>query len=275
MRCLGYILGVLTIISCNSNKREESESLILFPSINITLITGDEAREEYQMEIYSEGNTVFGKKIEPNYYYGAKTDSIWLVELDSAMMKTIREFIETSKRFIGDCPIQSTSIDIYYITIEHDTSHRIYGNCDWNGLDYFSLEQKLFEKKFSELNRYRSNLKDSMVNALKGEWVVNGLKKEMKQNELLQLQRTDEFDEQEVGTVIWSFGDSLSFNSSNNKKIDLTYSKSYGLNVKNGSLDLIISPGFAIQPNEGYNYGVYLTIEKIETEKITLQYWWR
>ncbi len=282
MRRLSYILTILVFVSCNSNRKEQSENIILFPSIDIVFETGDESREQYQIEIYSDGSSIFAKKIEPNYYYGKSTDSTWLVELDSNKVELIREFLKMSKKMNKRCnegsQIVSSSIDFYHISIENDTLIQIDGNCDWNGFDYFSIEQKLFNEKFIELNMLRTHLKDSIIDALEGKWVVSGLKNELKQNDLLTLERTDELDELEVGTIIWAFGDSLSFNSSDNKVLDFTYSKSYELYVNNGSLDLTIASGAVILPNGNMtieNYGAYLTIEKIEKDKIILNYWWR
>jgi len=280
MRRLSYILTIL--VSCNLNRTEQSENKILFPSINIVFETGDEAREQFQMEIYSNGSSIFAKKIEPNYYYGKSTDSTWLVELDSNKVEIIKEFLKTSKKMNERCDeefqVVSSSIDFYHISVENDTLIEINGNCDWNGLDYFSIEKKLFNEKFTELKARRTHLKDSINDVLKGRWVVSGLKNKLKQNDILTLERTDELDELEVGTIIWTFGDSLSFSSSDNRILDFTYSKNYKLYVNNGSLDLTIASGAVILSNGNMtieNYGAYLTIEEIEKDKIILNYWWR
>lgn len=282
MRRFYNILVFFLFISCNSNRVKESESLISFPHINILFETGCEVREQYQIEIFTKENSIFAKKIEPNYYYGRLTDSTWLVELDSNKVEIINEFLKISKRINKSCDensqIVSSSIDLYHISVGNDTLIKIDGNCDWNGLDYFSIEQKIFNEKFTVLNTYRTNLKDSIITVLTGEWIVSGLKKEMSQNDTLILERTDELSEMEEEIIIWSFGDSLSFNSSDRKVLDLTYSKNYEIYVNNGSLDLTIASGAVILPNGNMtieNYGAYLTIEKIEKDKIILKYCWR
>ncbi len=275
MRHFKYIMIVLILCSCSITNNEKESVL---ENIDIQFQTGCEAREDYSISIMTDNGQLIVKKIQPNYYYGTITDSIWTVIIDSNRLKIIKRFIEKAKELNGNCPIESTSVDDYNIVIHNDTTYKIHGHCDWDSLDYFTIEKLLFKEHFNDLEKRRVSLKDSINKLLIGQWIVNGLHKGLKQNDSITLWRTDELDDLEVGTIIWNFDDSLKFGSLDNNIFDLAYSNSYDLLVENGSVDLRINSGALIDKKGNItiqNYGAYFSILEMESEKIILNYWWR
>ena len=272
---MNYLFLALIITSCSIEKNKKE---YLLPNIDIQFETGCETRENYSISIYTESGQLIAKKIEPDYYYGTKTDSVWTVNLDSTKISVIKNFILIAKIFNGECPIESSSIDKYNITINNDTTYKIYGHCDWNGLDYFSIEKLLFKEHINNLNYARNNLKDSVIKELKGQWIITGLNRELKRDDIVTMWRTDELDDLGIGTTIWNFSDSLRFESLGNEVFDLIYSNDYQLLVEYGEVNLRINSG-ALIDTEGNmtikNYGANFNIIEIESEKIVLEYWWR
>ena len=57
------------------------------------------------MKVYSVGSSVFADKLEPNYYYGGKTDSIWTVKLIPIQVQYFESFLKQSKQLKGKCPL--------------------------------------------------------------------------------------------------------------------------------------------------------------------------
>jgi len=272
MRHFKYIFIVLILTSCSISNNEKKSEL---KNMDILFQTGCESRVDYSISILTENGQLIAKKIRPNYYYGTKTDSIWTVIIDSNRLKIIKEFIQKAKELNGDCPIRSTSVDDYKILIHNDTTYKIHGHCDWDSLDYFSLERLLFSEHFNDLEKKRISLKDSINKLLIGQWIVDGLHKGLKQNDSITLWRTDDL---KRDAIIWSFGDSLKFRSLENKIFDLKLSNSYDLLVKNGSVDIEISSGALIDKKGNMtieNYGAYFSILEMESKKIILKYWWR
>lgn len=275
MKLLKYILIFLILSSC-SHKNEEIEQIL--PNIDIQFQTGCIARFDYSISIKTENGKAIARKIKPNYYYGVKTDSIWTVQLDSSQIAIIDKFILKAEELNGECQIKNTSVDNYIINIHNDTVFKIYGHCDWDGLDYFSIEKLLFKEHFGDLENKRVILKDSISKGLKGQWIITGLDKEIKHNDTVTMWRTDEVNNIESGKTVWTFSDSLSFKSFDNRNFDLTYSNSYELNVINGENHLSINSGALIDKKGNMtikNYGANFEILMIEPGKIILQYWWR
>jgi hypothetical protein len=274
MRIIKYILIILILSSCSTKNEDKQQKL---PNIDIHFQTGCEVREDFSISILTENGNLIARKIKPNYYYGVKTDSIWTVHLDSNGIAVIDMFIHKAEELNGECPIKNTSVDDYKIKIHNDTTFKIYGHCDWDSLDYFSIEKELFKSHFDDLEQKRETLKDSISSALNGKWIVTGLDN-LKQNDTVTFWRTNELDDIEEGTVIWMFSDSLKFTSFDNKLFDLTYSKDYELILKNGYNHLRIGSG-AVIDNKGNmtieNYGANFEIINIDNEIIKLKYWWR
>jgi hypothetical protein len=272
MRPLKYILIILILTSCyNPNNGKKSE----LKNIDILFQTGCYTRIDYSISIMTENGHLIAKKTRPNYYYGTKTDSIWKVKIDKKQLEIINAFIQRAKELNGVCPIRSTSVDDYKIIIHNDTTYSIHGNCDWGGLDYFSLERLLFNEHFNDLEKKRNVLKDSVNKVLVGQWIVDGLHKELKQSDSITLSRTNYF---KKDMIVWSFGDSLKFRSLENKIFDLKLSNSYNLIVNDGSVDLEISSGASTDKNGNMtieNYGAYFSIMEMNADKIILKYWKR
>jgi hypothetical protein len=200
------------------------------------------------------------------------------VDLDSSRIQIIKNFIAKARELNGECPIKSTSVDNYKIIIKNDTTYNIYGNCDWVGLDYHSIEKLIFIDHFVNLEKQRASLKDSVCNELKGQWIITGLHKDIKQKDIITMSRTNDIDHLKIGTVVWEFFDSFKFKSHDNKIIDLTFSKDYQLIVENGYVDLRIGSGAITDSNGNMtieNYGSDFIIKEIESGKIILEYLWR
>lgn len=274
MNITKYILIILILSSC-ATKNEDNQPIL--PNIDIQFQTGCYTREDYSISILTDNGQLIAKKIEPNYYYGIKTDSIWSTRLDSNKVNIIKAFLKKAEELNGECPILTSSIDDYNIYIHNDTTFKIHGHCDWDSLDYFSFEKILFKKQFDDLKKKRGTLNDSIINELNRKWIVTGLDN-LQKNDTVTLWRTDELDDIEEGTVIWMFSDSLKFTSFDNKLFDLTYSKNYELILKNGYNHLRIGSG-ALIDNKGNmtieNYGANFEILNIDNDIIKLKYWWR
>jgi len=247
------------------------------PDINIQFETGCEYRLKYSIAILNKNNKLIAKKIKPNYYYGNFTDSIWTIELDSNKINLIKKFINKAKEFNGECPIITSSIDYYEITIHKDTVYKIGGNCNWEGLDFFSIEKKLFQNHFELLNKKRVSLKDSLNKILSGQWIVTGLNKELGKRDTIILWRTDELDENENGAVFWKFFDGNKFNCNDSLVFNLAYSKNYSFVVDYGYVGLAIQAGTKIEQNgkETYTKGAFFEMDIINTDKIILKYFGR
>jgi len=274
MRIFKNILIFVILSSC-STKNENKQQIL--PNIDIQFQTGCVVHEDYLISILTENGQLIARKIKPNYYYGLKTDSIWTFYLDSNRIDIIDKFIRKAEVLNGECPIRNTSVDDYNINIHNDTVFKIYGHCDWDGLDYFSIEKLLFKEHFDDLEKKRKGLEDSISIALNGKWIVTGLDN-IKQNDTIAFWKTDELDDLEEGTIVWMFSDSSSFHSFNNSQFDLTYSKNYELILINGSNHLRIGSGAVIDKKGNMtieNYGANFEILHIDIDKIYLKYWWR
>ncbi|MCD4747136.1 MAG: hypothetical protein K8R58_12635 [Bacteroidales bacterium] len=218
------------------------------------------------------------QKVKPNYYYGFNTDSIWTVNLDSTRICIIKDFIQKARELNGECPIATTSIDRYKITIHNDTTYNILGYCDWVGLDYFSFEKILFREHFEDLDKKRYSLKDSVNQVLRGHWIVTGLSGNIKRGDLIYMEWTDNLDDLETSTIVWEFSNNYKFRSYDNKFLNLTYSTKYSLIVDYGYLSLCICAGTIEKPNGDMkivNNGAYFEFKKIEPKKVSLEFWSR
>ena len=76
---------------------------------------------------------------------------------------------------------------------------------EWNGIDYDSLESKIFEHKFVELKKKRENVADSLVKSFNGVWDVSGWENGVLKNRNLVLTRTAENKPKIDGIYRWTF----------------------------------------------------------------------
>jgi len=273
MRTIFTFFAIYILSIVNSHGQPEHNFEIF--SLKIEYETGCFARISGSLLIIEKDGDYFASKLEPNYYYGTRTDSVWTLKLDSVKINTIYRFVDKAKQLEkSSCPSLTTSIDHYLITINEGTSIRIVGNCEWNGLNYNALEKIIFKEKFEELEFKRNSFKDSIRTNLEGIWKVSGLKQDLKRYDLVILYRTPKFSKSRLKTI-WSFTDSIDFKSHTNNIIDLKYSTEYWLIVSYGYVSLTIRPGYI--ENEGKyikkNDGLHFMIKKMETDKITLEYW--
>jgi hypothetical protein len=266
---------LLVLISCN---RDIKDNKSLLPNIKIEFQSGCTAVKYYSILINNKNGQLVARKIAPNYYYGDKTDSIWEVVLDKKNISVIKKFIQKAKELNGKCPIKTTSINDYLITINNKPTYKIKGNCDWEDLDYKSIEKLIFKRNYEILEKKRITLKDSIIDELKGHWILNGFHEGLKKFDLLSLCRITKLSDVAPNTIVWTFSDSLKFKSLNNRILDLTYSKDFVIGVEDGSVSLNIGYGDSVD-KDGIltmaNEGVHLRIKKITKETIILGYWGR
>lgn len=197
------IILLLILTSCNSDKIDKSD-LNSFSDIEIRFRTGDERIEFYSMDILKNGEKITAIKKSPFYYYGSGTDSTWTTEIGKSDLKLITEFIKKAKSIKDTCSFNSSSID-YYDIKTNGKEIKIIGNCEWNGIDYDSLENKIFKHKFVELKKKRENVADSLVESFNGAWDVFGWENEVLKNRDLVLTRTTENEPKIDGIYRWTF----------------------------------------------------------------------
>ncbi len=197
------IIIFLILTSCNTDKINKSE-LKGFSDIEISFITGDERIELYSMNIFKSGEKIKAFKKSPFYYYGSTTDSTWFVEIRKSDLNLITEFINRAKTIKDTCSFLSSSIDYYKIKTNGQKIN-IVGNCEWNGIDYDSLERKIFEYKFVDLKKKREVLANSIVKSFRGIWDVSGWENGVLKNRNLVLTRTVENKPKVDGIYRWTF----------------------------------------------------------------------
>ncbi|RSK38130.1 hypothetical protein [Mangrovimonas spongiae] len=197
------IILLLILTSCNSDKIDKAE-INAFSDIEIRFRTGDERIEFYSMDIFKSGEKIKAIKKSPFYYYGSGTDSTWTTEIGKSDLKLITEFIEKAKTIKDTCSFNSSSID-YYDIKTNGKEFKIVGNCEWNGIDYDSLESKIFKHKFIELEKKREIVADSLVRSFNGIWDVSGWENGVLKNRNLVLTRTTEKEPKIDGIYRWTF----------------------------------------------------------------------
>lgn len=195
----------LVLFSCNTKeKKTENEKLQVFKEIEIDFTTGDEVIKRYTLRIFKEGETIKVDKTRPFYYYGSGTDSIWTTEIGNTELQIINQFLKKAKT-IDSCSSLSSSIDHYTIKIGGKQQIEIRGNCDWQNLDYKSLEFILFQKQFEELDKKRKAVADSIVNSLNGSWDVNGWRNGALENRNVILTKNNSSEPTKEGFQRWVF----------------------------------------------------------------------
>ena len=197
------IILLLILTSCNSDKIDKAE-FNAFSDIEIRFRTGDERIEFYSMDIFKSGEKIKAIKKSPFYYYGSGTDSTWTTEIGKSDLKLINEFINKAKSIKDTCSFNSSSID-YYDIKTNGKEIKIIGNCEWNGIDYDSLESKIFKHKFVELKKKREIVADSLVKSFNGVWNVSGWENGVLKNRNLTLTRTTENEPKIDGIYRWTF----------------------------------------------------------------------
>jgi len=197
------IILLLILTSCNSDKIDKAE-LNTFSDIEIRFSTGDESIEYYSMDIFKSGENIKAIKKSPLYYYGSGTDSTWTTEIGQSDLRLITDFINKAKSIKDTCSFNSSSIDYYDIKTNGKVL-KIIGNCDWNGIDYDSLESKIFKHKFVELKKKREIVADSLVKSFNGVWDVSSWENGVLKNQNLVLSRTTKDKPKIDGFYRWTF----------------------------------------------------------------------
>ncbi|GAA3642799.1 hypothetical protein [Flavivirga jejuensis] len=241
------IILFLILTSCNSDKIDKTK-LNDFSDIEIRFRTGDERIEFYSMDIIKSGEKIKAIKKSPFYYYGSGTDSTWVTEIGKSDLKLITEFIDKAKSIKDTCSLNSSSIDYYDIKTS-GKEIKIVGNCQWNGIDYDSLESKIFKHKFVELRKKRKIVADSLAKSFNGTWDVSGWENGVLKNRNLVLTRTTKSKPKINGFYRWTFETE---NESDFKK------------------ELDIDEGSTLIEIKGSMYKVL----NIQTDKIELKYLW-
>ncbi|WP_055445148.1 hypothetical protein [Lacinutrix himadriensis] len=213
------IILLLILTSCNSDNIDKAE-FNDFSDIEIRFRTGDERIEFYSMDIFKSGEKIKAVKKRPFYYYGSVTDSTWTTEIGKSDLKLIIEFINKAESIKDTCSFNSSSIDYYDIKIK-GKALKIVGNCEWNGIDYDSLETKIFKHKFVELDKKREMVADSVVKSFNGFWDVYGWENGVLKNRNLVLRRTTENEPKIDGIYRWTFDKKKQSELKKNLNIDI------------------------------------------------------
>ncbi|MFD2726154.1 hypothetical protein [Hyunsoonleella rubra] len=197
------IIFLLVLNSCNSDKISKAE-LDAFSDIEIQFWTGDERIVFHSMDILKRGGNIRAIKKSPHYYYGSGMDSTWTIEIVKSDLRLITEFVNRARTIKDTCLFNSSSIDYYNIKTNGEEI-KIVGNCDWKGIDYDSLEHKIFEDKFIELKRKREIVADSLANSFLGVWDVSGWENGVLKNRNILLTRTTASEPKIEGRFRWTF----------------------------------------------------------------------
>src|SRR5690606_23355143 len=150
------LIILICIFSCKTNNDHINETEFHdFSDIKIDFRTGDEVRTLSRMLILKDSQKIRAVKQSPFYYYGFQTDTIWTTEIGKSDLQLIKSFIIKARNQKDSCSFGSTSIDRYKISIGDSEELKIIGNCEWNNIDYDSLEHKIFQKQFEQLKLKR------------------------------------------------------------------------------------------------------------------------
>ena len=168
--------------------------------------------------------------------------------MHQSKLKLITEFITKAKSIKDTCSLNSSSTDYYDIKIK-GKALKIVGNCEWNGIDYDSLETKIFKHKFVELEKKREIVADSLISSFNGFWDVSGWENGVLKNRNLVLSRTSYNEAKTDGFYRWTFEKE---NESDFKK------------------ELDINEGSTLIKIRGSMYKVL----DIQTDKIELKFLW-
>jgi hypothetical protein len=235
------------------------------------LYSGDESIQKFEIKVYSKADKYYADNISPYFYFGKQTDSVWTVELDQFKIAKCNQFLSKAKLIPKECPKLSTSIEHYIITFAKDTI-KIRGECDWDSLDFFSLQRLLFKDKFEQLELKKLNIVNNLNKKLIGKWYFKPLKKELKKDDYFILTKTNDFNSE----CSWEFGNQLSFKSSCNKVFNLMYSDKYGWQV-NGDIYFEIRGGIITHKDGSMtvgNYGAIFTLEELTDNELKLKFLW-
>lgn len=261
---------------------EQLESQFPLPRIWIDYYIGESNSNDYQLYIHPKGEKMYASKIRTIDEY--ENEVIWETELDSSLIQLVKRFMVKARQlYYQRCPKTSADKTVYNVRVGLDSNLYIEGNCNWEGLDYNSLEATILNHQFMASDNSMANLNDSIAEIpkiLSGYWVVYGLKNEISRNDTVKLERVDGLYGLNKNAIVWSFNADTTFKSMNNKIMDLTYSTSYHLykndkSVKIGAIELAIDAGWEyFDVDSGRkkfkNEGVSFIFEKIEKDKLIL-----
>ncbi len=198
-------LLIYTIISCKEEEKNPTLNWEDLNNINIQFITGDEVRILSIMSIIKQGDSIEAIIKQPYNNYGFLADSIWNTKLNITDLKFLNKFLKMVSQQPDTCSLLSTSLDRYRITINNDSVIRIFGNCEWDNVDYMELEKQFFAKQRQLLEIKRKHVKDSIRNVFFGTWDVTGWKDGKLVNKNVILQRTTGVSPNKPGYYRWSF----------------------------------------------------------------------
>ncbi len=216
-----------------------------------------------EINIYKLNSKCFASYLEPQFFIAGKGDSVWTAELDSIKILSCINFINTAKKVPNECE-QIREYTRYQIAFEKDTIE-IFGDCQWDGLDFYNLTGILFKERFSELERDRKHLVDSLSNQLKGNWYCAPLKNEHKEGDVLILARTKNAD----SDCLWEFGNDGLFKSNCNNTLDLSHSHEFLLNVES---EFILRIGNG-DMNKGVSDAIF-TLNTVNDRELKLTFEW-
>lgn len=97
--------------------------------------------------------------LEPHYYYGRKTDSVWETALDSHKIVAIKEYIKHSRNLVDyHCESQSTLFPMWQTFYKDRLLFMVEGEENFERISYDSLEQIVFKEHFADLELKRSGM---------------------------------------------------------------------------------------------------------------------
>ncbi|HLO69820.1 MAG TPA: hypothetical protein VK167_03070 [Flavipsychrobacter sp.] len=224
----------------------------------------------YELDIYEKSGEYYAEN--PNVTYMDKPLGKWVVKLDSNKIKACAKFIDAVMSPVKDCKDWSSSVEHYNVIINGDTI-KLYNNlCNSDSINYFILNELVFKEKFDSVKHEQEILAKQINQKLKGTWYFKPLTKKLKRNEQFVLTRTNSY----KSKCYWVIADSLSFKNNCNSILNLTYSTTYELNIRDVTY-FEIQSGFKID-NDGNrtvtNYGATFILNKVDANYLIITYLW-
>jgi len=240
---LAFMIPIFCGLLSAENIHTIKESNSSFIPFKIEYYAGCEDIVRYEIRVYRKEDKIFADNITPFFYYGRQTDSVWTVELNQEKMEICKKFLEKAKMPPKKSQMQSSLNQVYIIT-SADESFRVYDDCEWDGLDFYSVRDTLFKEKLADLELKRSNLINDLNNKIKGRWYLKSKTSNLKRGDFLILTKNDD----NQTSYFWDFGDNNSFRSSGNEYLNVAYSKKYKWQI-NGDILFTIELGMMTNKN--------------------------
>lgn len=262
------IVNFILFIFLTSFIRQQENKL---PEFEVEFIQGCAGITHYRIKVYSLDNKYYAEHSAPTYFNGTTIDSILKEELDIEQIEACQKFIQKAKTLPKRCQRITSSEFHHIIYIDNDTLD-IYGNCEWDNLDFKFLDKALFQKQHNEIEKKKVDFVNSLNQKLIGKWYSQPIKGKLKRDTKVVFNRkkiTSEFIE--FGTSQKLAGNLKALNAIDLKEFETHTSDGWNETV------LTIEWGKILYKNESrvdYYHTATFTLERINNEELVLEFQW-